>query len=111
VEHEPIDEFERELQEAFERRPAPPGLKRKVMERRRWGRAQRTHSHAVLWQRLAASIVLAGLLGGALAWRHADEVRRGEDARRQVLTALRITNHALNEVNARLTTRSRSDEQ
>ena len=110
MEHEPIDDFERELQQAFERRPAPPGLKRKLIERRRWSRAQRTHSHIVLWQRLAASVVLAGILGGALAWRHADEVRRGEAARQQVLTALRITNHALNEVNARLNTRSRSDE-
>ncbi len=106
-----MDDFERELREAFERRPAPPGMKRKLMEQRRWRRTQRTHSHTVLWQRLAASVVLAGVLGGALAWRHADEVRRGEDARRQVLTALRITNHALNQVNTRLTTRSRSDEQ
>jgi len=106
-----MDDFERELQQAFERRPAPPSLKRKLMEQRRWRRTQRLRSHTVLWQCLAASIVLAGVLGGALAWRHADEVRRGEAARRQVLTALRITNHALNEVNTRLTTRSRSDEQ
>jgi hypothetical protein len=106
-----MDDFERELREAFERRPAPPGMKRKLMEKRHSRRTQRTHSHTVLWQRLAASVVLAGVLGGALAWRHADEVRRGEDARRQVLTALRITNHALNQVNTRLTTRNRSDEQ
>ena len=31
MEPEPIDEFERELHQAMERRPAPPSLKRRVM--------------------------------------------------------------------------------
>ncbi len=44
----------------------------------------------------------AAIIGGGLAWRRADEVRKGEEARRQVFTALRITNRALNEVNAQL---------
>jgi hypothetical protein len=29
-----MDEFEREVRQALERRPAPPGLKRKLMDRR-----------------------------------------------------------------------------
>jgi len=111
VEPEPIDEFERELRQACERRPAPPSLKRRLIEKRRFRRTQRLHSQTVLWQRLAASLVLAALLGGGLAWRHTEEVRRGEAARQQVLTALRITNHALNEVNTRLTAHSRADQQ
>jgi hypothetical protein len=100
-----MDDFEKELQQALERRPAPPGLKRKVMERRGLLTMERRHSHWVAWQRIAAGLLLAAMLGGAMEWqlRRAEERRRGEEARRQVMTALRITGHALNEVNARLT--------
>jgi hypothetical protein len=108
---EPMDEFERELRQAFERRPAPPSLKRRLMEQRSRTRTLRLHRRVVWWERLAASVVLAGVLGGVLAWRHADEVRKGEAAREQVLTALRITNHALNEMNARLAARNRADQE
>lgn len=111
MEHEPSDDFERELQQAFERRPAPPSLKRKLMEQRSRRRTQRLHTHSVVWLRLAACMVLAAIIGGGLAWRRADEVRKGEEARRQVFTALRITNRALNEVNAQLTAHSRSDQE
>ena len=31
---DPVDEFERELRGAFERRPAPPSLKRRLMEKK-----------------------------------------------------------------------------
>ena len=103
-----MDDFERELQQAFVRSPAPPSLKLRLMERRRM---QRLHGHALLWQRLAASVVLAAAVGGVFAWRHAEEHRKGEEARRQVLTALRITNHALNQMNARLTTHDRADQE
>ena len=34
MEHDELDDFERELKVALERRPAPPSLKRRVMERR-----------------------------------------------------------------------------
>lgn len=106
-----MEDFEQDLRQAMERRPAPPSLKRRLMERRRWLRTQRLQSHGALWQRLAASIVLAAVLGGALAWRHAEERRKGEQARRQVLTALRITSHALNEMNSRLATHDRTDQE
>ncbi len=64
----------------------------------------RHRSHVLLWQRLAASIALAALLGGAVdwQWQRTEERRRGEEARRQVLTALRITNHALDQVSEHL---------
>jgi uncharacterized protein involved in tolerance to divalent cations len=106
---EPTDkrdgEFERELRQAFERRPAPPSLKRKLMERRRRQKTERLHDRTVFFQRLAACIVLAGALSGVYAWHSAAERRKGEEARQQVFTALRIANHALNEMNAQLAAR------
>lgn len=99
-----MDDFERGLREAMGRLPAPPSLKRKVMERRRVRSAQ---GRVVWWQRLAASVVLAGAAGGALAWHNAEQRRKGEEAKQQVFTALRIANHALEEMNAQLQARDR----
>jgi len=99
VEFEPMDDFERELRQAFERRPAPSGLKSKLMQRRR---AQRSLHPAILWQRLAASIALAAVVAGGFAWRKREERRKGEAARQQLFTALRITNRALNHMNTQL---------
>jgi hypothetical protein len=102
---EPMDDmekFEQELRQALSRRPAPPGLKQRVMEARRRERTVQIHSRTVLWQRLAASLVLAAALGGGFAWRNYEDRRKGEAAREQVLTALRITNHALNNVRTQL---------
>lgn len=111
---EPIDgmnEFERELRQAMVRRPAPPGLKGRILDARSRRRTMRVHRRVVLWQRLAASLVLAATLGGGFAWRHVQQQRRGEEARQQVMTALRITNRALNEVNARLAAHDRTSSQ
>ena len=105
MDFEPMEDFEDELRHAFERRPAPPGLKRRLMDRRR---AQRLRRPAVTWQRLAASIVLAAVLGGGVVWRNVEERRRGEAARQQVLTALRITGRALNQMNTRLAAHGRA---
>lgn len=106
---ERMDEFERELRQSLLRRPAPPSLKRHVLDARNRRKTLRFHRRAVVWQRLAATLVLAGALGGGLAWRHVDEQRKGEAAREQVLTALKITNRALNEMNARLAERNRTN--
>ncbi|UWZ85053.1 hypothetical protein [Occallatibacter riparius] len=103
-----FDDFERELQEALEHRPAPPGLKRKIMERRAERHAPRPWfavASAALWMKLAATLVIVAILaGGGLEWRarKVEEQRRGEAARQQVLTALRITGHALDKVQAKL---------
>jgi hypothetical protein len=103
-----LDEFERELQQALERRPAPPGLKRRILERRA---ARRTRPvwlgfpHAAMWMRVAATLLIVAILGGVgMEWRakKTEERRRGEAARQQVLTALRITGHALDKVQTRL---------
>jgi hypothetical protein len=108
VELEPQDnmnDFERELQSAFARRPAPPHLKRKIMERRR---QQAGRSHRTIWlERLAASLILAAVASGAALWHHEVEQRRGEEARQQVMTALRIANHALDQMNAQLAEHNR----
>ncbi len=102
-----MDELERELRLAVQRQPAPPSLKRRVMERRRQQRA-RQHRRMVWFERLAASVVLAGVAGGAAFWRHEVEQRRGEEAKQQVFTALRITNHALQVMNAQLEERNKN---
>lgn len=100
MEHEELDSFERELKQALERRPAPPSLKRRVMERR----AQRRRPQSVIWMRLAATLLIVALLGGGLRWglQEREERRQGEEARRQVMTALRITGHALDQVSTKL---------
>ena len=102
---EPIDEFEQELRQAFERRPAPPGLKRKLMARRS---ARISQPISAIWQRLAASIVLIAALAGGIALRQREEQREEEAARQQVMKALRITAHALNLMNAQLAAHSRA---
>ena len=66
-----MDDFEKELEQAFQRRPAPPSLKRKVMERRGLMSMERRHSHWLIWQRVAAVLVMVAVLGGA-------KVQRGE---------------------------------
>ena len=106
---EQIDEFEKELQQAMERRPAPPSLKRRILQQRAMRRTQRLHSRTIWWQRLAASVLLAGVIAGGYSWRQVEERRKGEEAAQQVLTALRITNHALNDMNRRLLERNREE--
>lgn len=105
MEFEPIEDFEQDLRQALQRHPAPPSLKRKVMERRR---TQAPHRRTVTWQRLAASLALAAVVAGGFAWRDREERRKGEAARQQVLTALRVTGHALNQMNAQLEAHGRA---
>ena len=95
-------EFEKELRQALARRPAPPSLKGRILARHHARRTARSHTYTVWGQRLAASVLLAGVLAGGYEWRHVEERRKGEEAAQQVMTALRITNRALNEMNRRL---------
>ncbi len=106
----PIDRdanFERELRQAFVRRPAPPSLKRRILDARSRRRTERRNHRMALGQRLAACMVAAAALSGGFMWHHVQEERKGEEARQQVLTALRITTRALNDMNARLAARRR----
>jgi hypothetical protein len=108
-EPEQIDGFERELRQAMERRPAPPSLKRRILQQRAMRNTQRVHRHTIWWQRLAASVLLAGVVAGGYSWRQVEERRKGEEAAQQVLTALRITNRALNDMNRRLAAHDREE--
>jgi transcriptional/translational regulatory protein YebC/TACO1 len=105
-----MDDFEEELRRVMVRRPAPPSLKRKILDRRTRQNTQRVHARLLIWQRLAASIVLAAVAGGAYIWHNAEQRRKGEAARQQVLTALRITSRALQQMNEQLAEHNRSNE-
>lgn len=102
---EEMDPFELDLTQVLERRPAPPNLKHRVLQSRAALQAQRRRQHSLLWMRMAATLLIVALLGGAADWgvKRYEQQRKGEEARRQVLTALRITGHALNQMNAQLT--------
>lgn len=120
MEPEEMDEFERELRQALERRPAPPGLKRRLMAQRD-ANASRKGWHAWLsragygrgWATATAALLLLAMAGGGVRWEldRRQEERRGEAAREQVLTALRITGHALNQVQTRLAEHDRQSEE
>ncbi len=57
----------------------------------------------MIWlERIMASLVLAGVAGGAVMGHYAIERRKGEEAKQQVFTALRVTNHALGQVGDQL---------
>lgn len=103
MEHNELDlqEFEKKLRMAMARREAPIGLKTRVLARAR----ERRHTQRVrvwMWQRLAAVLVLAAAVGGFAEYRHVEELRKGEAARAQVLTALRITSRTMERVQERL---------
>lgn len=102
-------QFEDELRQAFLRRPAPPGLKRRILNQRAQLRTVQMRSRVVLVQRLAACLVLAASIGGGFTWHYIDQQRKGEAAREQVMTALRITNRTLDQIQVRLAARDRTD--
>lgn len=111
MEHKELDprefaELEQRLRMALRRRSAPLGLKRQVIAK---AQARRRIQNGRGWmlQRIAASIVLAALFGGVAVYRQVEERRKGEQAREQVMTALRITNHTLDRVSERLADESR----
>ncbi len=97
-----MDEFERKLRGAMRRHPAPVGLKTRVLAQARERRREAQRSRFWMWQRVTAVLVLAAALGGIAEYRHVEEVRRGEEAKQQVLTAMRITSKTLNRVQTRL---------
>jgi hypothetical protein len=105
-------DFERMLRESMQRREAPLGLKQRVVARARPRRRseQRPWWKVHLVQRIAASLVLAAVVGGFAVYqqeeKRAEEQRKGEQAKEQVMTAFRITSKTLGRVNERLTVSS-----
>jgi hypothetical protein len=96
-----LAEFERKLRIAMQARTAPVGMKQRVLAR---ARERRLAQHGRWWmvQRIAASAVLAAVFGGFAVYRQSEEKRKGEQARDQVLAAMRITSRTLDRVNQRL---------
>jgi hypothetical protein len=98
-------EFERKLRMAMQHREAPLGMKQRVLARAR-ERRQAQRGRFWMLQRIAASALLAAVFGGFAVYRHNEErvaeQKRGEEAREQVMTALRITSKTLGRVNERL---------
>ena len=104
-EFDPMDEFEQELRDAMERRPAPARLKYKIMARR----VEKRRSVRLAWlERVAASMIFAAVVSSAAFWNHQEQERRGEEVKQQVFTALRITNHALQQMNTQLAEHDRN---
>ena len=64
----------------------------------------------IWWQRVAASLVAGAVLAGGFGWRQMEERRKGEEAKQQLITALRITNQVLNNMNRKLVEHDRSDD-
>jgi len=96
-----LQEFERKLRTAMSRRAAPLGLKTRVLAQaheRRQGQRRRWW----MIERIAATVLLAAAVGGFVEYRHLEEVRKGEAAKEQVLTALRITGRTMGRVQERL---------
>jgi hypothetical protein len=108
VELEPFGD--EQLKQALERRPAPRPLKARILAARAENHVRMRKERQVLWMRIAASLLLVALLAGAgdVLHRRAEDRRRGEEARREVFTALRITNHALNRVQQKLAAHDRT---
>ncbi|HEX8811309.1 MAG TPA: hypothetical protein VF742_04890, partial [Terracidiphilus sp.] len=108
----PMDGFEEELSESLVRRPAPPGLKGRILAERARRRVVEQSSWRVIWMRLAASLLIAAVLAGVARWQwqRVEDRRRGEEARQQVLTALSITARALDKVQTRLAAHNGNEE-
>jgi anti-sigma-K factor RskA len=100
----PSDEFEKELREHLQPRPAPPGFAERVMTRvparqarPRW---QLRFSQA-LWRWAAVAAVLAVTVFGGIEHDRQQRIA-GERARAQVLLALRITGTTLQQVQSKV---------
>jgi hypothetical protein len=109
--------FEVELRRTMQRREAPASLKQKILLRRALGPKRRFASPWIFQWEPAMAVMVAMILvivaaaaGVGEVWvkRQAEEQRRGEEAKQQVLMALRITGHALEQMNAQLEEQNRN---
>jgi anti-sigma-K factor RskA len=102
---EPIDDFERELREQLTARAAPEGFADRVMARmqergaapeRRWWFRQ------PVWRWVAATALTAAVAAGGGTLYERQRQEQGEQARAQVLLALRITGTTLRDVERKI---------
>lgn len=110
-----LAEFERRLRNAMQRHEAPLGLKARVLaqSRARMRENRRAQQGGWMLQRIAASAVLAAIFGGIAVYREMEvrsiERQKGEQAREQVMLALRITTRTLNRIGERMKERPSED--
>ena len=106
---EPIDrgleEFEAELREQLQARPAPAGFADRVMARME--RKPRPAWH-LAWRWAAAAAVLAVSVAGSIEYQREQRIA-GERARQQVLLALHITGSTLRQVQTKVGQDAASD--
>lgn len=79
--------LEDDLKRVLRRQAPPPGFAGRVLQR--LDEAEKPTRRPVWWRAAAASVTLAAILGG-YATHRVVEHRRGERAKEQVLTAMRI---------------------
>ncbi len=89
------DKFELELRRVMQRTEPPPGFAEKVIAHTR---AAERRPRPMPW--MAAALAAAVLMTfGAATVKHMEDLRRGEEAKRQLFLALEITGEKLATVN------------
>ncbi|HVT98305.1 MAG TPA: hypothetical protein VHE33_12430 [Acidobacteriaceae bacterium] len=96
---EPRDDFEQELRQQLQARPAPEGFADRVMARvpKRPARSGWVGFRTPVWQWAVAALLVLGMVVGGLE-RERQQRIEGERARDQVLLALRIAGSTLRDV-------------
>jgi hypothetical protein len=100
---EPMDDFERELREQLQVRPAPDGFAGRVMARvaARPVRRGWLGFGLPVWRWAVAALLVASMVLGGVE-RDRQQRLAGERARQQVLLALHITGSTLRDVQAKV---------
>ena len=95
---ERVTEFERQLRETLQRREPPRDLTGSVMAR--IGRDSQVTTPARRgawggWRWVSVAAAVAAMLIASVGVRHLEEVRKGEQAKRQLMLALNVTRQKL----------------
>lgn len=101
-----MNDFERNLQDALSRREPPDGFANRVMARVPPARGRKVlpfPSHSLRWMSAAAALLITIGGAGSYEYLHARKQRQqAEQARRELIYALEITNAKLTMTFARL---------
>jgi len=93
-----MSQFERDLRESLSRRDPPGDLAAKVLARTR-----EPESRSIFpWRWLAAAALVVLTIGGTMFMREQQRQAESQNAKEQLMVALRITGSKLVEVQARL---------